>query len=150
MGRIYIVKKIPFVVLLIFIIITLVLIFTPNFAPIKLTTSLVQTIFSTPRSIVYAAKTARSDNLDYQSLKNENEKLKKKISEYEKMAKDNAALRSQFETTQTHDYKLLPARILGFEGGLFSPTSIVIDRGSSDGLKKDMGVIYQNNLIGKM
>ncbi|HVZ66995.1 MAG TPA: rod shape-determining protein MreC [Patescibacteria group bacterium] len=128
----------------------LLIIFANNFLPIKLFGAGIQKIFEAPRIAIYNIKTQVSgnDSKQVEQLKSENAALVKKLVDYEKTKLDNDALRSQFETTQTQNYSLLPAHIMGFAGSFTNPSSIVIDKGVSDGVKKGMAVIFQNNLIG--
>lgn len=63
------------------------------------------------------------------------------------------ALRDQFETTTIPSVKLLPAKIIGFEGflpGVSRPTRLVLDRGKSDGVRVGQAVVVKNNLVGRV
>ena len=136
--------------LLVFLVFAILILLSNNFPPLRFISGAVQNIFRAPKSLIYGLKTGDTDNLQVKKLKEENAKLVQKLIDYESLRRDNEALRSQFESTETRKYKLLPARILGFSGSFASPTSLVIDRGVSDGIKVNMSVLMQNNLIGKI
>lgn len=90
------------------------------------------------------------------SARRENEQLKRDLAS---SRLENYALKSQLgvadrakallafrETTQS---KTLPARVIGTGTGLNSRT-VFIDRGSTDGIKKDMAVITADGIVGKV
>lgn len=67
--------------------------------------------------------------------------------------KEMQALRDQFETTSIPSVKLLPAKIIGFEGflpGVSRPIQMTLDRGESDGVRIGQAVVVKNNLIGRV
>ena len=146
----FIMQKRPIIPLLIFLFLSLLILVSNNFPPLRFISGAVQNIFRAPKSLIYGLKTGDTDSLQIKKLKEENAKLVRKLIDYDRTRRDNEALRSQFESAQTKQYKLLPARILGFSGSFASPTSLVIDRGLRDGIKVNMSVLMQNNLIGKI
>jgi rod shape-determining protein MreC len=83
-------------------------------------------------------------------LKQENAALSGKLLEYDKLKRDNDALRSQFETESSVRYKLLPAKVLGFLGRSNDPSALIIDAGQRDGVKRGMAVVLENNLVGEI
>jgi len=119
----------------------------PFFKPV---TGIVQSVFSVPKSIVYGLKLGSNDSEELVKLKKENEELVKKISEYDRIRRDNIALRSQFETSENIKFNSLPAQVLGFAGDASTPEALIVDKGSKDGVYKDAAVIVANNLIGKI
>lgn len=123
-----------------------------NFPPVKFFSSVVQNIFATPKAFIYGLRTNKDSLSDSEikKLRGENEKLRKKLVDFERMKRDNEALRSQFETQDTKQYRLLPSRVIGFLGRVTSPTTLVIDRGEGDGVKSGMAAVYENNLVGKV
>ncbi len=69
------------------------------------------------------------------------------------LQKENQALHDQFATSSIDSQKLLPAQIVGERGlvpGVSLPDEIIIDKGSSEGIKNGETVIYKNNLVGKI
>lgn len=149
-GRMFIMQKRLIIPLLFFLFLGLLILINNNFPPLQFIAGAVGDIFHTPKSLIYSLKTQDTDSLQIKKLKEENAALITKLIDYERVKRDNEALRSQFESSEIKQYKLLPARILGFSGSFASPTSLVIDRGARDGIKVNMGVLLQNNLIGKI
>ncbi len=122
-----------------------------NTPPILFVSGIFQNIFSVPKAFIYESRGNDSqDNAQIKKLVEENKKLSNKLLEFERIKKDNDAFRSQFETEQTKQYRLLPAKIIGFGGSFSNPTTLVINKGTSDGVKKNMAVISENNLVGKI
>ena len=78
-------------------------------------------------------------------LKEENTKLLTQLAELEELKKENNALRDQFKTEQPSPKKLLPAQIIGE-----NDDSIILDKGSSDGVKAGDVLVYKNNLVGRI
>ena len=84
-------------------------------------------------------------------LSDENFSLQNKMANYNQLVMDNKALRDQFQTTQIQSLKLIPVQVIGapsFIPGVTSINSLVIDKGSQDGIKVGQAVIYKNNLVG--
>lgn len=134
-----------------FILLSLAIFLNQDFPPVKFFASAVQNIFSSPKAAVFRLKSGdlASESLKIKKLQEDNEKLTQKLLEYDRTRRDNEALKSQFETGETRKFKLLPAQILGFLGGS-SPTTLIINRGQQDGVRREMAVVYKNNLIGKI
>lgn len=71
--------------------------------------------------------------------------------DYTRLKEDNNALRDQFQTQETAPFSLLPSHIIGapqFLPGVGSPEDIVLDQGSTSGVKIGQAVVYKTNLIG--
>src|SRR5688572_1063175 len=140
-------KNMPLFVFFIFLILALLTFFNNSSLPVKFITSAVQSIFSGPRSVIYGLKT----DVDPESqLKRDNQKLTSKLINYQRVVRDNVALRSQFDTHETSTYTISPAKILGFSGTSQNPTSIIVDQGFKNDIHEGMAVIVKNNLIGKI
>lgn len=83
-----------------------------------------------------------------EELKYENEQLKAKISSMENNLSELEALRELLEMKEIYpDYEMVGARIISKEAGNWYH-NFIIDKGSNDGIKKDMNVIYDNGLVG--
>lgn len=136
--------------LLFFSVFAILILLSNNFPALRFISGAIQSIFRAPKSLIYGLKTGDTDSLQVKKLKDENAKLVQKLIDYDRTLRDNEALRSQFESSEARRYKLMPARILGFSGSFTFPASLVIDRGVSDGIKVNMSVLMQNNLIGKI
>lgn len=143
--------KRPIIPLVIFLFLGILFYFNQNFPPIRFIAGVVQGIFATPKTLIYSLKAGGgSDSLQIKKLKRENEALTKKLIDYGRTKRDNEALRSQFETSVGPQYKLMPARVLGFSGNFASPDSLVIDRGSNNGVQPGAAVVFKNYLVGKI
>lgn len=135
----------------IFILFSILIFFNNNSAPVKFITGFVEDIFSAPKAFLYKVKTGgESSNDEIKKIKEENQRYVKKFIEFERVKKDNEALRSQFEAGTTKNYKLMPAHVIGFLGRSQIPSSLIVDRGKADGIKTEMAVIVAQNLIGKI
>lgn len=85
----------------------------------------------------------------------ENEALKKEIAALKKVNVDtqevwaeNQRLREMLNYVQSQTrFVLLPARVVGYNPSSIE-SSIIIDRGSNDGIKRDMTVITPQGLVG--
>lgn len=94
-----------------------------------------------------------SDNEKLKKLEEENLALNKKIVDKVKLEKDIQALRDQFAISNPTATNLLPANILGFPSfipNVSLPETLIIDKGTNDGVKVGQAVIYKDNLVGKI
>lgn len=107
-------------------------------------------LFSFPRASLYGFAHAQSAPTEYEKLQDENKKLREKLTELNFLRQDNAALRSQFQDTTIPSEKLLPAKIVGFKGSIFAPSSFILNQGEKSNIKKGMGVIAGHELVGKI
>lgn len=85
-------------------------------------------------------------------LTQENVTLRSKIIDRKRLEQENAALLDQFKTTTPTSYSLLPAQIIGtpdFIPGV-SPSSFILNKGTKDGIKVGYGVVFKDNLAGKI
>lgn len=128
------------------------MLFVPSVFIFKLTSipivsNFIQQIARPPKILLYQTRVTPQDNNE---LAKENEKLQGRLVDYEKLKRDNQALRDQFETGTTSELKLLPARIVGSFGGFNHASSLIIDQGQNASVKKGMAVVIKNNLLGKV
>ncbi|MDO8621376.1 MAG: rod shape-determining protein MreC [Candidatus Levybacteria bacterium] len=94
-----------------------------------------------------------SQNQNIKKLKAENLLLASKIMDRQKLERENQALLDQFQTAKPKSYILLPAKILGmlnFIPNISNPSSLILDKGETDGIKVGDAVIFKNNLVGKV
>ncbi len=92
-----------------------------------------------------------SEDLKIKDLRDENLSLLNKISDYEKLKRENIALSDQFQTSYPASYKMLKAEIIGAPGfvpGVSVPTNFILNKGSKNGLKEGQAVVIKNNLVG--
>jgi rod shape-determining protein MreC len=97
--------------------------------------------------------TSIGSNSKYQDLQNQNLALTKKLINQNKLTQDNNALRDQFETKTPKSINLIPAQVVGAPGflpGISVPESYTIDKGEVDGIRMGDGVVFKDNLIGKV
>ncbi len=86
----------------------------------------------------------------------ENEQLKQKIGEYEARMQsisslefENAMLRKILEFSLSIDYNLLPTQVIAANGEAGEVQGILIDRGSTSGIRENMAVvgIHNNDIV---
>jgi rod shape-determining protein MreC len=140
------------ITLIVFLGFSLIIFLNSAFAPFSFLASITQIIFSIPKEQLYSAKTGivSGKKVDVEKLIAENNKLTEKVVEFDRLKQDNSALQSQFETPEPRASNILPTRVVGFLGEFANPTTLIIDKGEKDGLKKDMAVISGKNLVGKV
>lgn len=143
-------KKRINVILLVFVIFSFLIFLNPDFLPFKLFKGAIQTVFSAPKQALYSIKLGfLSQNKEIEKLKEENRKLSEKVSDFDRIKRDNEALRSQFESGSSPIEKMLTAKVVGFLGPLTHPTVLIINKGEVDGVKKGAAVVFGKNLVGK-
>lgn len=95
--------------------------------------------------------------LNFSKVKEENNELVKeniglenKLLEYDKLKEENDRLREvlNFKNSK-NNYDYLGCEIIGYSGESFA-SGYIIDKGENDGLKKDMIVISNKGLVGKI
>ena len=83
-----------------------------------------------------------------EDLERENSQLKTKISSMENNLLELESLRELLKMNEIYpDYEMVGARIISKDAGNWY-NEFIIDKGSNDGIKKDMNVIYDNGLVG--
>ena len=95
--------------------------------------------------------------INFSNVKKENEELtaknaelENKLIEYERMKDENTRLREIFDYSQNNaNYDYLGCNIIGYSGGNIS-NGYIIDKGTKDGVEKDMVVITPAGLVGKV
>lgn len=137
--------------LVIFLFLSLLILLVLPISPFE---GLIQKTFSKPLTSLYRIKIglpfSGSENAEIAKLKDENRKLQEKMADYEKIKKDNQALRSQFENSDFKSQNLVSAEVVGFAGKYSSPSFLIINKGNADGVKKGAAVISGKNLVGRI
>ena len=83
-----------------------------------------------------------------EALKQQIEQLNTKISSMENNLSELDSLRGLLKMKEVYpDYDMVGARIISKDAGNWY-NNFIIDKGSNDGIKKDMNVIYDNGLVG--
>ena len=121
----------------------------------------VGSVVSPLQKIIYKANDKLKGSLDFlinfsnvkqenQELREKNAELENKLVEYNRMKDENIQLRSMFDYSQANqNYNYLGCNIVGYSGGNIS-NGYIIDKGTNDGLKKDMIIITSVGLVGKI
>jgi rod shape-determining protein MreC len=91
------------------------------------------------------------------SLKNENVELKSQVidlesqvTELKSVESENDDLRLQLQIPNREEYDLVEANIIGGDLQSLSSTTLIVDKGSSDGVGTNDTVVYSKYLIGKI
>ena len=95
----------------------------------------------------FALSDAATEN---ESLRQQNQALKLQVTELQSKAEETDRLAALLHFRESHrDVKMIPARVIGTSA---DPSSAVVyvDRGQRDGVKKDMGVITPDGVVGKV
>ena len=121
----------------------------------------VGSVISPLQKIIYNENDKLKESFDFfinfSKVKQENEELaaknaelENKLVEYNRMKDENTTLREMFDYSQANqNYNYLGCNIVGYSGGNIS-NGYVIDKGTNDGVKKDMIVITPQGLVGKV
>lgn len=92
-----------------------------------------------------------SEDLKIKRLKEENLELLSRVSDFEKLKRENQALSDQFKTSYPASSQLLEAQIIGapsFVPGISIPNTFILNKGTKDDIKVGSAVIVKNNLVG--
>ena len=123
--------------------------------------SSVSTVVSPLQKIVYNINSRVKETVDFflnfSEVKLENEELKKKntklaneLIEYESLKDEVERLREALNFTESkNNYKYVGVNIIGYSGNSLSD-GYIIDKGSNDGINKNMVVVTSKGLVGKV
>ena len=123
--------------------------------------SSVSTVVSPLQKIVYNINSRVKETVDFflnfSEVKLENEELKKKntklaneLIEYESLKDEVERLREALNFTESkNNYKYVGVNIIGYSGSSLSD-GYIIDKGSNDGIDKNMVVVSSKGLVGKV
>ena len=123
--------------------------------------SSVSTVVSPLQKIVYNINSRVKETVDFflnfSEVKLENEELKKKntklaneLIEYESLKDEVKRLREALNFTESkNNYKYVGVNIIGYSGNSLSD-GYIIDKGSNDGIDKNMVVVSSKGLVGKV
>lgn len=111
-------------------------------------------VISPFQRVIFAAYVNGSGGpTEVEKLQNKIRELEERLALTKQQNKEIQALRDQFAVTSPRSSSLLPAQIVGLKAflpGYSLPEQIIIDKGQSDGVKKDAVVIYKSSLVGKV
>lgn len=123
--------------------------------------SSVSTVVSPLQKIVYNINSRVKETVDFflnfSEVKLENEQLKQKnaelaneLIEYESLKDEVERLREALNFTESkNNYKYVGVNIIGYSGNSLSD-GYIIDKGSNDGINKNMVVVSSKGLVGKV
>lgn len=110
----------------------------------------IQSVFAFPKSILYSIGKNSSSKNEVEKEKEINRKLQAKMVDYDLLKRENEALKSQFESSESYSQSLVAAKVIGFLGEHNHPTGFVITAGESSHIQKGMSVIFGKYLVGKI
>jgi rod shape-determining protein MreC len=128
---------------------SLLIVFYKNSPPVLFFEGIVQSVFSAPKSILYALGKKDMDKRVIELTK-KNQELEAKMVDYQLLKQDNEALKSQFVTSGETTQSLVAAKIIGFQGNGKIPSQFIINTGKKNGIKEGMTVIYGKYIVGKI
>lgn len=121
----------------------------------------VGTVVSPLQNIIYKVNDNVKGSLEFflnfskvkeenEALKAENIDLQNKLIEYSRMKEENTRLREVLKYTESkNNYDYVGVDIIGYSGGNITD-GYVINKGTKDGVEKDMVVISAEGLVGKV
>ena len=140
-----------FITFVFFLILTVLLIGLQRVSPVVNGFALIENIFQPMQAFTYTVFASSDVSLTpEQKLQQQIDNLQQQLTQ---LKSDNAALRDQFATTSDSQKNLLPAHVIGmprFIPGISQPQTIIIDKGSNQGVKDGTVVVIKNMLIGKV
>ena len=102
------------------------------------------------RDVWHSYFALRSAKKDREDLRRENDALKLRIAQLEGKAAETDRLAALLHFRQSQsDVPMVAARVIGASAGPGS-LSVEIDRGEKDGIRRDMGVITPDGVVGKV
>lgn len=123
--------------------------------------SSVSTVVSPLQKIVYNINSRVKETVDFflnfsevklenEELKEKNTKLANELIEYESLKDEVERLREALNFTESkNNYKYVGVNIIGYSGNSLSD-GYIIDKGSNDGIAKNMVVVSSKGLVGKV
>ena len=117
--------------------------------PVLFAQGILQSIFSAPKSYFYSlGKSARDDREN--TLNKKIRSLEQQIVKYQIMERDNEALKSQFTVSGETTQSMVAAKIIGVQGENQKPHTFTVNAGRAEGISKNMTVIFEKYLVGKI
>ena len=122
-------------------------------APLSVRASIVSsalgTVFYPAQVIISSVNSVRSVTAENQHLKEENARLRQETYYASEGLQELARLHTLVRFDDKWDYPIVTARVVGHNPGRFL-TTLVINRGTSHGVKENMPVFSMNGLVGKI
>ncbi len=145
-----------FLTFFIFLILSIVIFAFSKFGVLNGVSSVLSKVLSPFRVITFNSFSFIRDienDTKIEKLKEENRNLIRLFVNQQVLKSENQALRDQFQTSNPKSQNLLPARIVGapsFIPGISEPSSLILDKGTSDGVDVGDAVVLKNNLVGQV
>ena len=86
---------------------------------------------------------------DIGRLERENAALRAQREQYEDIVRENEALRKELNLAERFNLRTMPAQVIGLGPSNFERT-IIIDKGSADGVRRDLPIICCEGLVGRV
>ena len=122
-------------------------------APLSVRASIVSsalgTVFYPAQVIISSVNSVRSVTAENQHLKEEHARLRQETYYASEGLQELARLHTLVRFDDKWDYPIVTARVVGHNPGRFL-TTLVINRGTSHGVKENMPVFSMNGLVGKI
>lgn len=141
-------RKKLLIALALFLSISVLVLLTKDSSPSLFIQGLAQSVYRAPKAALYSLSAAANPESELERLRTENIALREQLVTFEHLKKDNEALKSQFEEEAIESSTLLPAEIVGFQGGIANPDILIIDKGQRDGIVNGQAVVIGKNLVG--
>ncbi len=141
---------------LIFLVISVLIFIFAKTSFFKPVNSFLQNIFSPVQSLsygIYSSTVNFTTSSKSKKLEDENTVLRKMLVDQNKLVQDNKALMDQFQAQNPKSTNLVPANVISapsFIPGVSIPETLILDRGEADGIRVGDGVVYKDNLVGKV
>ena len=138
-----------------------IIIYTTNNGSKNAISSGVGSAINPLQKIVYSISDTVKETLDFflnfstvkeenNNLTKENIELKNKLLEYDKLKEENERLREVLNFTESKNkYNYIGTEIIGYSGESYSD-GYIIDKGENEGIQKDMIVISAKGLVGQV
>ena len=115
----------------------------------SIVSSALGTVFYPAQVIISSVNSVRSVTAENQHLKEENARLRQETYYASEGLQELARLHTLVRFDDKWDYPIVTARVVGHNPGRFL-TTLVINRGTSHGVKENMPVFSMNGLVGKI
>ncbi len=142
-----------FVTFLLILTIAIITYFLFNFTPLKKGNGISETLLMPFSQLTLTLVTSGRGSSDIDTLRKENNVLREQIVKARVEKKEISALQDQFQTTQIPSQQLMPAHIISmrtFLPGITSPDIVLINKGSTEGVKKGQVVVIGETVIGQV
>ncbi len=108
------------------------------------------TVLTSPfRSLTGYLSDSAVSRADYGALKTQNDQLKARLARLEEARLENERIRELVKFAQAQDYKTLGCRVIGRPSNSWE-RSIVLDRGTGDGVEVGAAVFAAGGLVGQV